>query len=167
MQDPRGVGTFESLRMMCYFSWHSHGPNGSDRDKALTKFLKSNILKSVAICNGYLLMFYFTSFAIEDLLGIPFAAILIGFIALHVTAGMIMSTVFQMAHVVEGTNQVLADKEHKIKSDWLVHQLKTTSDFMAIISFIVAILLFVLSNSLSIIFPGWIPFNSSILEMVL
>jgi linoleoyl-CoA desaturase len=58
-----------------------------------------------------------------------FWQILIGFIALHVTAGMIMSTVFQMAHVVEGTDQVFVGKEHQIKSDWLVHQLHTTSDF--------------------------------------
>jgi linoleoyl-CoA desaturase len=64
---------------------------------------------------------YFTDFA--------FWQILIGFIALHVTAGMIMSTVFQMAHVVEGTDQLLADKDHQIKNDWLVHQLHTTSDF--------------------------------------
>ena len=64
---------------------------------------------------------YFTNFA--------FWQILIGFVALHVTAGMIMSTVFQMAHVVEGTNQLIADKDHQIKNDWLVHQLHVTSDF--------------------------------------
>jgi linoleoyl-CoA desaturase len=64
---------------------------------------------------------YFTEFA--------FWQILIGFIALHVTAGMIMSTIFQMAHVVEGTSQLLLDKDQQIKNDWLVHQLNTTSDF--------------------------------------
>ena len=64
---------------------------------------------------------WFTNFA--------FWQILIGFIALHVTAGMIMSTVFQMAHVVEGTDQLLPDKDQQIKNDWLVHQLHTTSDF--------------------------------------
>ncbi len=64
---------------------------------------------------------YFTDFT--------FWQIIIGFIVLHVTAGMIMSTVFQMAHVVEGTNQVITDKDHQIKNDWLVHQLNTTSDF--------------------------------------
>ena len=64
---------------------------------------------------------WFTDFA--------FWQILIGFIALHVTAGMIMSTVFQMAHVVEGTDQFLANNEHQIKHDWMVHQLSTTSDF--------------------------------------
>lgn len=58
-----------------------------------------------------------------------FWQIVIGFIALHVTAGMIMSTVFQMAHVVEGADQLFVDKDRQIKNDWLVHQLHTTSDF--------------------------------------
>lgn len=55
--------------------------------------------------------------------------ILIGFATMHVVAGMIMSTIFQMAHVVEGTLQPLPDKHHLIPTEWLVHQLRTTSDF--------------------------------------
>ena len=43
------------------------------------------IFHTLFIWAMYLLMFYFTSFAIEDLLGIPFAAILIGFIAASFT----------------------------------------------------------------------------------
>jgi len=86
-----------------------------------TQLVKLIAIKIIYFTSIIGLPLYFTTFS--------FWQILIGFIALHVTAGMIMSTVFQMAHVVEGTNQVLADKEHKIKSDWLVHQLKTTSDF--------------------------------------
>lgn len=70
------------------------------------------------------------------MLGLPwlltdfaFWQILIGFTALHLTAGMIMGTVFQMAHVVEGTAQPLPDEGNKINRDWVVHQLQTTSDF--------------------------------------
>jgi linoleoyl-CoA desaturase len=55
--------------------------------------------------------------------------LLIGFMTLHITAGMIMSTVFQMAHVVEGTQQPLPDENGVIKNEWMVHQLQTTSDF--------------------------------------
>lgn len=55
--------------------------------------------------------------------------ILIGFAILHITAGMIMSTVFQMAHVVEGTEQALPNSEGIIANDWVVHQLRATSDF--------------------------------------
>ena len=55
--------------------------------------------------------------------------VLIGFALLHVTAGMIMSTVFQMAHVVIGTEQPLPDENGVIKNEWAVHELRTTSDF--------------------------------------
>jgi linoleoyl-CoA desaturase len=58
-----------------------------------------------------------------------FWQILLGFSTLHIVAGMIMSTVFQMAHVVEGAEQPLPDKDNVIHNDWMVHELKTTSDF--------------------------------------
>jgi linoleoyl-CoA desaturase len=55
--------------------------------------------------------------------------VLIGFAFLHITAGMIMSTVFQMAHVVEGAEQPLPDSQGVIHNEWAVHELHTTSDF--------------------------------------
>jgi len=64
---------------------------------------------------------YFTDFA--------FWQILIGFTAVHLTSGIIMSTIFQMAHVVEGTDQILIKNDQQVKNDWMVHQLQTTSDF--------------------------------------
>ncbi len=53
--------------------------------------------------------------------------ILIGFFIMHWVASIILSFVFQMAHVVEGAEQPVPG--HNIESDWLVHQLHTTSDF--------------------------------------
>jgi len=64
---------------------------------------------------------FFTNFSIWQ--------ILIGFITIHVTAGMIMTTVFQMAHVVEGTHQPIPDKNNLINHEWMIHELRTTSDF--------------------------------------
>lgn len=58
-----------------------------------------------------------------------FWQILLGFTVMHVTAGMIMSTVFQMAHVVEGTYQPLPDEHNVINTGWGVHELRSTSDF--------------------------------------
>jgi linoleoyl-CoA desaturase len=55
--------------------------------------------------------------------------VVIGFCILHLTAGMIMSTIFQMAHVVQGAQQPLPDKNGAIPNEWEVHQLLTTSDF--------------------------------------
>jgi linoleoyl-CoA desaturase len=55
--------------------------------------------------------------------------ILIAFAIMHTIAGMIMSTVFQMAHVVEGTAQPVPDENGVINTEWAVHELRTTSDF--------------------------------------
>jgi linoleoyl-CoA desaturase len=55
--------------------------------------------------------------------------VLLGFLIMHMTGGIIMSVVFQMAHVVEGTEQPLPDAEGVIHDEWMVHELKTTSDF--------------------------------------
>ena len=40
-----------------------------------------------------------------------------------------MSTVFQMAHVVEGAAQPLPDEDSVVHTEWAVHQLRSTSDF--------------------------------------
>ena len=58
-----------------------------------------------------------------------FWQILLGFVILQMTAGIIMTTVFQMAHVVEGTYQPLPDKNNIMHTEWMVHQLYATSDF--------------------------------------
>jgi len=55
--------------------------------------------------------------------------VILGFFCMHWVAGCILSTVFQMAHVVEGTKQPLPNEEGIIHTDWIVHQLRTTSDF--------------------------------------
>jgi len=65
------------------------------------------------------------------LLFTPFSwwQILLGFAIMHITAGIIMSTVFQMAHVVDGVEQPLPNAEGVIANEWAVHELHTTSDF--------------------------------------
>ena len=60
---------------------------------------------------------------------LTFGQWLIGFMAMHCTAGMILSTVFQMSHVVEGTDQPEPDQSGCIENAWAVHQLQTTSNF--------------------------------------
>jgi linoleoyl-CoA desaturase len=55
--------------------------------------------------------------------------VLLGFFVMHWVAGFILSTVFQMAHVVEGAEQLLPDAEGNINEEWAVHELRSTSDF--------------------------------------
>lgn len=55
--------------------------------------------------------------------------VLIGFLAMHYTAGLILSMVFQLAHVVENASMPQPDDEGKIKNSWVTHQLFTTCNF--------------------------------------
>jgi linoleoyl-CoA desaturase len=74
---------------------------------------------------------YFATLIVLPILFSPFSwwQVLIGFLLMHLTAGIIMSVIFQMAHVVEGTEQPLPDEKGIIHHEWLVHQLRTTADF--------------------------------------
>ena len=55
--------------------------------------------------------------------------ILIGYFVMHYTAGMILSVVFQLAHVVPNTAMPVPDKDGNLEHTWAVHQLYTTSKF--------------------------------------
>lgn len=55
--------------------------------------------------------------------------ILLGFLVMHAVAGLIMSSVFQMAHVVEEADQPLPNAEGVIDSEWAIHELETTVNF--------------------------------------
>jgi linoleoyl-CoA desaturase len=55
--------------------------------------------------------------------------VLIGFVLMHFTCSVILGTVFQLAHVVEGAQQPLVDPNGVIHTDWTVHELLTTADF--------------------------------------
>ena len=62
-------------------------------------------------------------------LDISWWKILIGFFVMHYTAGMILSLVFQLAHIVPNTKMPVPDKEGNLEHTWAVHQLHTTSNF--------------------------------------
>lgn len=55
--------------------------------------------------------------------------VLLGFLLMHITAGVIMSTIFQMAHIVEGADQPQPNLEGNIENEWAIHQLNTTANF--------------------------------------
>ena len=62
-------------------------------------------------------------------LDIAWWKVLIGFFVMHYTAGMILSVVFQLAHVVPKTEMPLPDKDGNLEHTWAIHQLYTTSNF--------------------------------------
>lgn len=66
---------------------------------------------------------------IPMILGIVWWEVLIGFFVMHYTAGLILSIVFQLAHVVDETTNPTPNEEGEIENTWAVHQLFTTTNF--------------------------------------
>lgn len=55
--------------------------------------------------------------------------VLLGFLIMHSIAGLFMSVVFQMAHVVEEVEQPVPSAENIIENEWMIHELETTANF--------------------------------------
>jgi len=74
---------------------------------------------------------YFSIWIVVPLLffNIAWWKILIGFFIMHYVAGMILSIVFQLAHVVEEADMFLPDPSGTMKNTWAIHQLFTTVNF--------------------------------------
>jgi linoleoyl-CoA desaturase len=54
----------------------------------------------------------------------------IGFACMHVSMGLTLALVFQLAHVVEHAEFEVVEQDDKIiESEWAIHQLKTTANF--------------------------------------
>lgn len=62
-------------------------------------------------------------------LDISWWKVLLGFFVMHYTAGIILSIIFQLAHVVPTVDMPVPDKEGSLKNTWAIHQLFTTSNF--------------------------------------
>ena len=72
---------------------------------------------------------------------------MIGFFVMHYTAGLILSLVFQLAHVIGEADMPLPEKKSgNMKNSWAVHQLKTTVNFSTKIELSTGLLVIKSSN---------------------
>jgi linoleoyl-CoA desaturase len=101
------------------FYYHKKGLMKSQNKTLRNEFIKMVLRKAIYLMAIIGLPLWLTNFT--------WYQVLIGFFIMHWVASIILSFVFQMAHVVEGAEQPFP--ENNIESDWHVHQLKTTSDF--------------------------------------
>jgi linoleoyl-CoA desaturase len=75
-------------------------------------------------------LYYLAVIAVPLLvLDITWWQFLIGFLTVHLTAGLILGVVFQLAHVVEPTEHLEASEAKSLKGAWMLHQMRTTSNF--------------------------------------
>ncbi|MEM6866556.1 MAG: fatty acid desaturase, partial [Bacteroidota bacterium] len=56
---------------------------------------------------------------------IPWWQVLLGFFIMHYVAGVILSVIFQLAHIVEDADTPLPDETGSMKNTWAIHQLFT------------------------------------------
>ncbi len=62
-------------------------------------------------------------------LDIAWYYILLGFFTMHYVAGLILSVIFQLAHIIGDTETPMPDEEGTMKNSWAIHQLFTTTNF--------------------------------------
>jgi linoleoyl-CoA desaturase len=75
------------------------------------------------------IIYYAIWIALPLFLGFVWWHVLIGFFIMHYTAGLILSVVFQLAHVMPNTEMPKPDEKGNMKNIWAIHQLFTTSNF--------------------------------------
>lgn len=61
--------------------------------------------------------------------GIPWQHVLGGFVLMHFTAGLLLSCIFQLAHVMEECEFPQPGDDRKMQNNWAVHQLLNTANF--------------------------------------
>ncbi|MCB9046256.1 MAG: acyl-CoA desaturase [Chitinophagales bacterium] len=92
------------------------------------KTLKSALLE-VAV---YKILYYaLIVFVPIFVMGAPWHLVLIGFVLMHFVAGLSLSAIFQLAHVMEECDFPNPDDHRKMQNNWAVHQLHTTANFSA------------------------------------
>jgi linoleoyl-CoA desaturase len=73
---------------------------------------------------------YIFFYIVVPVIFVGWGAWLTAFMIIHVTMGLTLSIVFQLAHVVEKTGFEFASDEAKVlEAEWAVHELKTTANF--------------------------------------
>ncbi len=76
-------------------------------------------------------LFYYFYALVLPLLIVPLAPwiIILAFICMHLVTGFLISTIFQIAHIMPDTLFPLPDKNGTMEDDWFRHQLATTTNF--------------------------------------
>lgn len=103
-----------------YFTRADGGPYHSERHPP----------REVALLIGFKALYYSWSLVIPMLvLDVAWWQVLLGWLAMHLTAGLILGIVFQLAHVVEETAHPAPDESGNMEQAWMVHEMETTANF--------------------------------------
>ena len=63
------------------------------------------------------------------LISAPTWWIILGFVLMHFATGLILSLIFQIAHVMPNCAFILAQKDVEIENNWAIHEMITTTNY--------------------------------------
>jgi linoleoyl-CoA desaturase len=79
---------------------------------------------------GWKLLYYSYALIIPLIIvPLPWWIILLAFLSMHFVTGLLISIVFQVAHIIPSTDYPLPDENGLIAGDWYTHQFATTCNF--------------------------------------
>lgn len=98
--------------------------------KGLLKKEKLTLGKALLELSIYKVI-YFTYILVLPILfsGMPWYYVVYGFLILHAVAGLSLSCIFQLAHVLEDAEFPLPPESRKMENNWAIHQLLNTANF--------------------------------------
>jgi linoleoyl-CoA desaturase len=91
---------------------------------------KNQVIKEVTQVTAWKLLYY--SYAlILPLIMVPLAPwiVIVAFLCMHFVTGIVISIVFQTAHVMPNVEYPLPDANGNMSDEWAIHQLATTTNF--------------------------------------
>lgn len=63
------------------------------------------------------------------MIDLPWWQVVIGYLLMHFICGLVLTLIFQPAHVIEETNFYVTDEKGSVENNWAIHQMKTTANF--------------------------------------
>src|SRR4051812_25466409 len=98
--------------------------------KGLLKNEKISLGKAILELSIYKVI-YFTYILVLPIMfsGMSWQMVLGGFLLLHCTAGLSLSCIFQLAHVLESSEYPVPTDDRKMENSWAIHQLLNTANF--------------------------------------
>lgn len=98
--------------------------------KGLLRKEKLTLKKALLELSIYKVIYYTYILVLPILFsGMPWYYVIYGFLILHAVAGLALSCIFQLAHVLEEAEFPLPTEDRKMENNWAIHQLLNTANF--------------------------------------
>ncbi len=96
----------------------------------LLKKEKTTLRKTITELTIYKIVYFTYALALPIIFsGFSWQMVLLGFLLLHFVAGLGLSLIFQLAHVLEYAEFPLPPDDRKMENSWAIHQMLNTADF--------------------------------------